>query len=404
MSKVCNVPRSMSAVLATFAILPALPGSTVAGATTPVLVHEVAQVKGSWSLQPVPAPAKARSLGLGAVSCPSANTCSAVGAYTGTAGAAVAVAEDWNGAKWSVQPTVSLTGVSSSQLSAVSCAAVSACMAVGQLEKVRSGSSPLAEKWDGRAWELEATPVPSASQYPKLSDLAGVSCWTASACTAVGTFTNSSQRDQALAEHWNGSRWSVQSVPSPAGTWYLELDGVSCSGSACMAVGSVGTSPSAGAEDTLAEHWGGGAQWTVNRPLNPPNEIYRWLYGVSCPSARSCFAVGTEENSSGTYSMLSEHWDGTAWSLLFTPSPPSGGKFRALFAVSCPSLTTCTAVGYQQTAYGYSTVAERLNGTRWRVQPTPNPEGKAYTELYGVDCTYTTRSNAVGPGVAERSS
>jgi hypothetical protein len=314
----------------------------------------------------------------------------------------VAVSEDWNGAKWSVQPTVSLTGVSSSQLSAVSCAAVAACMAVGQLEKVRSGYSPLAEKWDGTAWELEAAPVPSASQYPQLSDLAGVSCWTASACTTVGTFANSSHRDQALAEHWNGSRWSVQAVPSPAGTWYLELDGVSCSGPACMAVGSVGTSPSAGAEDTLAEHWRGGAQWTVDSPLNPPNEIHRWLYGVSCPSARSCFAVGTEENSSGAYSMLSERWDGTAWSLLRTPSPSSGGKFRALFAVSCPSLTTCTAVGYQQTPYGYSTVAERLNGTTWTVQPTPNPAGKAYTELDGVECMSTTTCTAVGTGVAER--
>ncbi len=379
-----------------------MPGPTVAGATTPVVVHEVAQLKGSWSLQPVPAPAKARSIDLGAVSCPSANTCSAVGSYTGTAGTAVAVAEDWNGVKWSVQPTVSLTGVSSSQLSAVSCAAVAACMAVGQLEKVRSGSSPLAEKWDGSAWELEATPVPSASQYPQLSDLAGVSCWTASTCAAVGSFTDSSHRDQALAEHWDGARWSVQPIPSPAGTWYLELNGISCSSaSECMAVGSVGTSPSAGPEDTLAERWSGGAHWTVDSPLNPPNEIYRWLYGVSCLSAKSCFAVGADEDSSGTYSMLSERWNGTGWSILSTPSPRSGGKFRALFAVSCPSFTTCTAVGYEQTPYGYSTVAERLDGTTWTVQPTPNPAGKAYTEFAGVDCVSMTSCTAVGSGVAE---
>ena len=85
----------ISAVLAALAILPAQPGSNMAGATTPVVAHEAAQLKGSWSLQPVPAPAKARSTGLGAVSCPSADTCSAVGAYTGTNGTAVAMAEDW---------------------------------------------------------------------------------------------------------------------------------------------------------------------------------------------------------------------------------------------------------------------------------------------------------------------
>jgi hypothetical protein len=374
----------------------------MAGATTPVVAHEAAQLKGSWSLQPVPAPAKARSTGLGAVSCPSANTCSAVGAYTGTNGTAVAMAEDWNGVKWSVQPTVSLTGISSSQLSAVSCAAVAACMAVGQLEKVRSGSSPLAEKWDGSAWELEVTPVPSTSQYPQLSDLAGVSCWTASTCTAVGSFTDSSHRDQALAEHWDGARWSVQPIASPAGTWYLQLNGISCpSASECMAVGSVGAGPSAGPEETLAERLSGGARWTIDSPLNPPDEVHRWLYGVSCPSAKSCLTVGADEDASGTYSMLSERWNGTGWSILSTPSPRSGGKFRALFAVSCPSLTTCTAVGYEQTPYGYSTVAERLNGTTWTVQPTPNPAGKAYTELAGVDCVSTTSCTAVGSGVAE---
>ena len=394
--------RSISAVLATLAILPTMPGASVVGATTPPAVaRDVSQVKGAWSLQAVSAPAKAKSIGLGAVSCPSAETCRAVGAYTSTAGSDVALAESWNGARWSVQSTVALTGVTSSQLTAISCAAASACMAVGQLEKGRSGYTPLAEKWDGSAWRLEAIPAPSDSQYPQLSGLAGVSCWTASTCTAVGSFTDSSHRDQALAEHWDGARWSVQPIPSPAGTWYLELNGVSCSRSACMAVGSVGTSPSAGAEDTLAEHWGGGARWTVDSPLNPPNEIYRWLYGVSCPSAKSCFAVGADEDSSGTYSMLSEHWNGAGWSILSTPSPRSGGKFRALFSVSCPSLTTCTAVGYEQTPYGYSTVAERLNGTAWTVQPTPNPAGKAYTELAGVDCVSTTSCTAVGSGVAE---
>ena len=67
----------------------------------------------------------------------------------------------------------------------------------------------------------------------------------------------------------------------------------------------------------------------------------------------------------------------------FHPEPPIGREVPALFAVSCPSLTTCTAVGYEQTPYGYSTVAERLNGTAWTVQPTPNPAGQGLHRARG---------------------
>ena len=57
------------------------------------------------------------------------------------------------------------------------------------------------------------------------------------ACTAVGVSGNSSGVTSTLIESWNGTRWSVVPSPSP-GTGGNDLYGVSCvSATACTAVG-----------------------------------------------------------------------------------------------------------------------------------------------------------------------
>jgi hypothetical protein len=63
-----------------------------------------------------------------------------------------------------------------------------------------------------------------------------VTCLSAARCTAVGT-------SHGLVENWNGTRWTRQSVPRPAGTmWPYGLNAVSCTGaSTCEAVGSIQT-------------------------------------------------------------------------------------------------------------------------------------------------------------------
>ena len=61
---------------------------------------------------------------------------------------------------------------------------------------------------------------------------------------------------------------------------------------------------------TLVESWNGTA-WSV---VASPSPSVAFLYGVSCPSARSCKAVGEYANNSGAVRTLVESWNGTAWS------------------------------------------------------------------------------------------
>jgi hypothetical protein len=111
----------------------------------------------------------------------------------------------------------------------------------------------LAERWNGRKWVVQPTPNPSGNQD---SELAGVSCPSATSCTAAGDYDNRSSTDVTLAEHWNGTKWTLQSTPNPnpSDAGASALKGVSCSSAtACTAVGPY--IKRSGAEPTLAERY-----------------------------------------------------------------------------------------------------------------------------------------------------
>src|SRR6185437_14700028 len=141
-----------------------------------------------------------------------------------------------------------------------------------------------------------------------------------------------------LAERWNGRKWLVQLTPNPSGTKGIELVGVSCSSAtACTAVGSYGPDHS---KKTLAEHWNG-TKWTIQATPNPvTGNDGSVLAGLSCSSATSCTAVGENDLTDSKSDTLAEHWNGTKWAIQPTPKHP-GGNESGLTGVSCRSATDC---------------------------------------------------------------
>jgi hypothetical protein len=345
----------------------------------------------AWAIQPTPSPSGSYGQLYG-VSCTSAAACTAVGS-----GASGALAERWNGTAWAVQPTPTPSGASNIKLYGVSCTSASACTAIGSYLVSSSGQVTLAERWNGTAWAIQPTPNPSGVYY---NELVAVSCASASSCTAVG-YDGPPRTDDyvSLAEHWNGTAWAIQPTPNPSGAQYNYLYAVSCpSASACTAAGSY-EHPNTILGLTTAERWNGTA-WAIQPSPNPSGAAGSELDGVSCPSASACTAVGSSVSSSSTVP-LAERWNGTAWAIQPTPPPhPRGGAQSTLEAVSCTSASACTAVGYSFNYPGTNattTLAERWNGTAWAVQPTPNPSGSD-SQLYGVSCTSATACTAVGSG------
>jgi hypothetical protein len=374
-----------------------------------------------WAVQRTASPARALTRALGGVSCVSATRCAAVGSYTSPVPPAVlaavqklTLAEGWNGKSWRVQPAHGDPGTTAPNvLTGVSCAAESACIAVGSYDQdgdLSGVRNTLAERWNGSAWARLGTPSPTA-----VSSLSGVSCSAPRACTAVGSYFTLHRghlvKSVTLAERWNGRTWAIQRTPRPSRDLESFLSAVSCtSGRACIAVGHReirrrGTR--ATVDMPLAERWNG-RNWAVMAIPDSSPSAEASLAGVSCTSARSCEAVGSAGNfgSGGSVLTLAERWNGRKWSIQRTVSPSGGSFTSAVFsAVSCTTATACTAVGqYVDAARVTRGLAERWNGTSWAVQSVPRAVAAGENVLTAVSCTSAAACTAVGysspgPGV-----
>jgi hypothetical protein len=329
-----------------------------------------------WSLQSFPNASGAKWSAARRVSCVSSSECAAVGVYDNSSSVEVTLAERWNGSEWSLQSTPNPTGAKSSQLAGVSCTSSTACAAVGRYDNSSSVEVTLAERWNGSEWSIQSTPNPTGAKSSWLED---VSCTSSTACTAVGRYENSSSVEVTLAERWNGSEWSIQSTPNPTGAIWSRLADVSCASStACMAVGSY--DDSAGVRVTLAEHWNG-TEWSIQTTSNPTGSEWNALKGVSCPGVSECAAVGGYEIAS-KYMTLAERWNGSGWSIQSTPEPNRG----ELLDVSCPSSSWCAATGTNEAR---EPLAEHWNGGEWAIQTTSIPSSASVSVLEGVSCTTT---------------
>ena len=270
-------------------------------------------------------------------------------------------------------------------LRGVSCVSSADCNAVGYsyngpLDTAQTGSTDqtLVVHWDGSAWLPVASPNASAGS----NQLLGVSCLSSSDCTAVGSYSNGTV-SQTLVERWDGTAWTVVPSPDVSTTLADLLVGVACtSPSDCTAVGKNFPSAGSGNSQPLIEHWDGTA-WTIASSPTPPASD-DWLNGVACVSSSDCTAVGGNLNTT-----LIEHWDGTAWSIAATSNLTLPAPGNALNSVTCTSATDCTAVGPVSIVH--------WNGTAWTLASSL-ASTVATGGLNGVVCLSTTDCTAVGSG------
>ena len=335
-----------------------------------------------WALQATPNPIGARNTFLAGVSCTAPTACVAVGYSISTSNAVTTLAEQWNGSAWSILSTPSPLGSVISSLAAVACTSAIACTAVGDSFNAANVKSTLDERWNGTTWSVQPTPDPAGTSN---STLVGVACSVSTSCIAVGSYTKTpSGHPFTLAESWNGIAWSIVTTPNPPANRGASLLSVACSsGSACTAVGNWFNSSNT--EVTLAERWSGTA-WSIQTTLNPTTHLSE-LFGVACSSATSCMAVGSDINTSILQVTLVERWNGSTWSVLAPPGI-AGSQGAALQAISCATVKGCNAVGDNINGAGVEvTLAEKWNGTAWSVKATPNPATATASDLLAVSCT-----------------
>ncbi len=327
---------------------------------------------------------------IGAVSCSAADACTAVGDYLNSSGLNVTMAQAWNGTAWRRQAAASPPGAPAPQLDGVSCVSAAFCEAVGSTDGLSgSGNAAVAQAWNGSSWQLQPVPAPTGSTSTLLRS---VSCVSASFCEAVGGYVTSGGAPAGLAETWNGTSWSVQSVPIPAGSAVDRLDGVSCTSPGfCVAVDFY---------SATAEMWNG-TTWTARPVPFPAGMSSPGFDGVSCPSASFCEAVGyyNDPQSAPSLRLLADSWNGTSWREQSSPKLV-GTIETTLSAVSCVSATFCETVGTREAFISgvdtFRSVAEVWRGSSWQVQRTTSGTGTDGTSLGGVSCPSASACEAGG--------
>jgi hypothetical protein len=249
--------------------------------------------------------------------------------------------------------------------------------------------------WDGVAWRVVASPNPSTTDQNILQDVSSTSTGGGSylgSTWAVGYYLDSGGRERTLAMRWDTSQWTV--IPSPnVGTDHNTLGGVA--GMSSVDVWAVGNyvDPTSSMYHTLTMHWDG-LQWSV---VSSPSvaSVDNYLEDIVVVSAADIWAVGYTVDSNGNQRPLSMHWNGTQWSIIATPNV--GAENSRLKSVAAVSASDVWAVGYHEpTQAGYAqTLVEHWDGTQWSVVSSPNA-GPYHNYLYGAFADSAGHVLAVG--------
>jgi hypothetical protein len=269
--------------------------------------------------------------------------------------------EHWDGASWAVVPAAKEPR-GSAELRAVHAISSNDVWAVGDSVQhlETSPERTLVEHWDGTRWSI----VKSVDVGPGSNSFSAVAATSSNDVWAAGAaFGPAQRRYKPLAEHWDGTAWTVYGPPfSPSGDNVVNGMTEISSGDV-WAVGEAGKS---GERRPLTEHWDG-SSWT-RVPTGTPGDNF--LLGASASSTSDVWAVGYRYTDAGSAVPLSEHWDGAAWSFVSTPHPSP--YFDTLSGVVALSPSDAWAVGSNPIRpRNQQPLIERWDGTAWSIVPGP---------------------------------
>ena len=202
----------------------------------------------------------------------------------------------------------------------------------------------------------------------------------------------------------SAAEWAPDPITLPSGSTAGALQAVSCpAAGSCVAVGESAGAPDPNDYKPMAVTEAGGA-WgdgvTIGRPVGATATS---LLGVSCPTVGSCVAVGYEQAPSAYFTpkvpVAAVETDGT-WGETFKIAPPGGAQYAILTSVSCPAVGSCMAVGGDESGpfgvaetHGSWEPAVQIRPTAPAGEPvTPNP-----TTFGGVSCAAV--GTCVGAGI-----
>ena len=362
---------------------------------TPVLLLRTSGVIsaascGTWRLVPTPKE-PVLDAHFNAVKAISANDVWAVGSTIPSVGPQPSLIEHWNGSAWSVvsNPHPGFTG---DTFYAVAATSTNDVWAVGSLTNTNDFriSLTLIEHWNGSRWSVVSSPSPGTGT----NELFGVVAISSNDAWAVGHFGNSnSAADSMLAEHWDGSHWSVVPTPNP-GTFANRLNSVTAlSTNDVWAVGNFFLNGSQGPDQTAVEHWNG-SQWSIVTSANVASADDN-LISVTAISTNDIWAVGLFSiiGSPGNSQTLTEHWNGSQWKIVASPNTIFSDGLNAIAAIATNDVWA-VGDGFNQNATIARTMILHWDGQQWNIVKHPHPTSQDF--MSGVSTLPSGQVWAVG--------
>ena len=248
----------------------------------------------------------------------------------------------------------------------------------------------LIETLSGGSWTATEAPLPSGAattlQNAVLPDL---SCWESDSCVAIGGYVDASSNQQGLIETLSSGTWTATKTPLPSGASnpsFTALGALSCPATgSCVATGVYADSVSSFNENGFFATLSGGAWTATDAPPLPADAApggVGGLGGLSCPAVGSCVATGDYTDSSGFGQALIETLAGGSWTATKAPLPVGSStaqQFADLFGLSCPVAGSCVAVGTYEGSIDGLGVIETLSGGKWTATQATLPSGAAAT-------------------------
>ena len=357
-----------------------------------------------WTSIPGPNPSQYDS-GLSSVTASTANDVWAVGGYQDDqSGAGETLTAQWNGTSWNVVPSQN-PGIEYNGLLGVSRVPQShlhQAWAVGYYSMTPIGPPrldlTLIEQWNGTTWKV--VPSPNVDPGVEQNDLYGVAAISAKDVWAVGTHSANGQNYyETLIEHWDGTQWSI--IPSPnAGSRKNFLYSVAAISSNNVWAAGYYFPDFGSTYQTLVEHWDG-TTWSVIPSPSPGSSDNRLASITSIQGSNELWAVGYYTDMYTPDQTLIEQWNGSAWSVVSSPNLGSGTN--ALTGVASISKSDAWAVGYDSVNNSpFQTLILHWNGTKWQVVPSPNP-GPQHNVLFAVThVPGTTQAWTVGDSFTDQ--
>ncbi len=254
---------------------------------------------------------------------------------------------------------------------------------------------PLVMHWDGSAWSQVSTPVGTTLPFggawlEAIGVVAPDDLWVCGLRELVGP--GGFVGYDVFIMNWDGSSWEVQDV-------FVNLPGIQTSNTigieiiAADDIWFLGNGASQGCNPALALHYDG-SNFTIESTPCPPACGSGGLGGYALEAASAIasddvWAVGGGTGFAHSICSYVIHWNGSSWSLVPSPEP---GITRRLYDVAAIAPDDVWAVGEFFDSLGYHSYAIHWDGSSWTTETLVT--GGRDLHVFAPDDIY-----AVGGGV-----